>query len=125
MAVRHFDVLVLIAHPAAGKSEIIDSLAQTPPEERLRRFHAGPFHMLDDFSMLWAWFEEDGILERLGRPHLHSTPAYYFRDPVLWHVLIERLSLEYTKLLRDRPSFHAGGTALIEFSRGASGWQLS
>lgn len=41
MAARHFDVLVLIARPAAGKSEIIDYLAQTPPEERWRRFHVG------------------------------------------------------------------------------------
>lgn len=113
-----FDVLILIARPAAGKSEIIHFLKQTPPDERVRRFHIGPFVEIDDFPMLWAWFEEDDILERLGYPRLHSTPDYYFRDPILWHVLIERISLEYEKLLRRQPDFHDEHTALIEFSRG-------
>jgi hypothetical protein len=69
--------------------------------------------------MLWAWFEEDAILERMGLPRLHTTPDLYFKDQVLWHVLIERLSLAHDKLLRDRPGYHATHTAIIEFSRGA------
>ena len=36
-----FDILLLIARPAAGKSEIIDYLKKMPPEERMRRFHRG------------------------------------------------------------------------------------
>jgi hypothetical protein len=119
MADDHFDILVLIARPAAGKSEIIDYLKHVPDGERARRFHVGPFLVLDDFPMLWAWFEEDAILDDLGHERLHTTPDGYFNDDVLWHVLIERLSLEYAKLIRDRPDFHALHTALIEFSRGA------
>lgn len=119
MADDHFDVLILIARPAAGKSEIIAYLRETPVAERLRRFHVGPFQEIDDFPMLWAWFEEDDILERLGKPRLHTTPEGYFTDDVLWHVLIERIGLEYAKLLADRPDFHTEHTALIEFSRGA------
>lgn len=114
-----FDVLILNARPAGGKSEIIDFLKGVPDEERVRRYHIGPFREIDDFPMLWAWFEEDDILERLGQPRLHSTPDYDFKDKALWHVLIERISLEYAKLLRDEPDFHERGTALIEFSRGA------
>jgi hypothetical protein len=113
-----FDVLILIARPAAGKSEIIHHLKGTPPEERLRRFHIGPFREIDDFPMLWTWFEEDAILERLGHRRLHTTPDEYFVDDVLWHVLIERLSLDYARLLRDEPAFHGDHTAIIEFSRG-------
>jgi hypothetical protein len=60
-----FDVLILIARPAAGKSEVIDYLQSTPVEERARRFHVGPFQVIDDFPMLWAWFEEDDILEQV------------------------------------------------------------
>ncbi len=37
----------------------------------------------------------------------------------LWHLLIERLSLEYGKLLRDDPSYHEHSTCMIEFSRGS------
>lgn len=113
-----FDVLILIARPASGKSEVIDFLKKTPVAERISRFHIGLFREIDDFPMLWAWFEEDHILEKLGHPSLHTVPGYYFKDPILWHVLIERISLEYAKLLRE-PDFHANHTALIEFSRGA------
>ncbi len=114
-----FDVLILIARPAAGKSEVIDYLQSTPMKERARRFHVGPFQVIDDFPMLWAWFEEDDILEHIfDRPRLHSTSEHNFKDDVLWHVLMERISLEYTKLVRDAPDYHRANTALIEFSRG-------
>ena len=113
------DILILIARPAAGKSEIIDFLKHIPFEERARRFHIGGFREIDDFPMLWTWFEEDDILERLGHPRLHSTPDGYFVDNVLWHVLIERIGLEYGKLLRDTPDFHDTNTVIVEFARGA------
>jgi hypothetical protein len=116
---NHFDVLILIARPASGKSEIIDYLKNVPDDERAARFHVGRLREIDDFPMLWAWFEEDEILEALGHPRLHSTPDEYFLDDVLWHVLIRRISLKYDKLRRDVPDLHEQHTALIEFSRGA------
>jgi hypothetical protein len=114
-----FDVLLLIARPAAGKSEIIDYLKQQPTEARLQRFHVGSFFEIDDFPMLWAWFEEDALLERMGHPRLHTDTDGYFLQNYLWDVLIERLGLEYQKKLRDLPPAAAGYTAIIEFSRGA------
>jgi hypothetical protein len=113
-----FDVLFLIARPAAGKSEIIDYLKRAEADERRRRFHIGPFDVLDDFPMLWTWFEEDAILERMGLPRLHTNAEGYFKHEYLWHVLIERLALEYEKLLRDRPPGQKR-TTVVEFSRGA------
>ncbi|HOA23038.1 MAG TPA: hypothetical protein PK801_10010 [Aggregatilineales bacterium] len=115
----HFDILILIARPAAGKSEIIHYLKQVPDDERVRRFHIGPFVEIDDFPMLWTWFEEDDILERLGYPRLHTDAEGYFKDRVLWHLLIERISLEYAKLMRDHPGYHDERTVIIEFSRGS------
>ena len=114
-----FDVLILVARPAAGKSEIIDYLKKTDLETRRARFHVGELDVMDDFPMLWAWFEEDDILSRMGKPRLHSDEDGYFKYPYLWHVLIERISLEYGKRLRDRPDYHDHVTTLIEFSRGA------
>lgn len=113
-----FDILILIARPAAGKSEIIHFLKNTSPDERARRFHVGRLEEIDDFPMLWTWFEEDDILKRLGYPRLHTTPDRYFKDAVFWCVLIERISLEYAKRLRDQPGLHDAYTILIEFSRG-------
>jgi len=119
-----FDVLILIGRPASGKSEIIDLLmhtsAEASAEDRRRRFHVGDVDVLDDFPMLWTWFEEDHILsERLGQPRLHTGADGYFRYPYLWHLLIERLGLEYGKRLRDEPAFHDRTTTIVEFSRGS------
>lgn len=112
-----FDILLLLARPAAGKSEIIDYLRRTDLDERRRRFHIGRFEEVDDFPMLWAWFEEDAILSQMGYPRLHSDEDGYFKYPYLWHVLIRRLALEVEKRERD----HAAGeevTTIVEFSRG-------
>ena len=114
-----FDVLLLIARPAAGKSEIIDYLKQQPPEARLQRFHVGSFIEIDDFPLLWAWFEEDALLEQMGHPRLHTDAAGYFLENYLWDVLIERIGLEYQKKLRDLPPAAGAFTTIIEFSRGA------
>lgn len=115
-AQRHFPALILNARPGSGKSEVLHYLESVPLEERLERFHIGPMLVLDDFPMLWAWFEEDDILERVfKRPRLHSDSDGYFLHEDLWHLLIQRLSLEYEKHRRD---LGADPTILIEFSRG-------
>ncbi|RUA17867.1 MAG: hypothetical protein DSY55_01310 [Clostridia bacterium] len=114
-----FDVLFLIARPAAGKSEIIDYLKRTPESERRQRFHIGQFDELDDFPMIWTWFEEDAILARMGKPRLHTDDQGYFLHTYFWHVLIERLDLEYHKLIRDHPTYHENHSVIIEFARGS------
>ena len=120
MGTNTFDILILIGRPASGKSEIIDFLMHTPPELRRNRFHVAEMEMLDDFPMLWAWFEEDHILsQRLGQPRLHTDAEGYFKFPYLWHLLIERLGLEFHKHLRDDPSLLDHTTIIVEFSRGS------
>jgi len=114
-----FDILLLIARPAAGKSEIIHYLKNTPPAEREKRFHIGKFEEIDDFPMLWTWFEEDALLERMGYPRLHTDVDGYFLGNHLWDLLIERIGLEYQKKLRDIPAFAEEYTAIVEFSRGS------
>ena len=115
-----FPILLLIGRPASGKSEIIDYLLHTPLAERRSRFHVGELQVLDDFPMLWTWFEEDDLLSRqFSLPRLHSDEQGYFIYPQLWHLLIARLCADYQKLLRDDPAYHTHHTALIEFSRGS------
>jgi hypothetical protein len=113
-----FDILLLIARPAAGKSEIIAYLKDTPPEERAGRFRIGEFDEIDDFPMLWTWFEEDALLERMGQPRLHTDPQGIFLYQYLWDLLIERIGLEYQKKLRDIPAYEQRFTTIVEFSRG-------
>lgn len=112
---KSFEILLLIARPAAGKSEIINYLKKTSLTERLDRFHIGNFTEIDDFPMLWTWFEEDALLEKMGHPSLHTTQDGYFKFAYLWDLLIERICLDYEKLMRD----DQGDTVIIEFSRGS------
>jgi len=115
-----FDVLILTGRPASGKSEIIDLLMHQPPDVRRRRFHIADLDVIDDFPMLWTWFEEDRILsEQLGQPRLYTDADGYFKDRHFWHLLIERISLEYHKRLRSDPIYQDQRTTLVEFSRGS------
>lgn len=115
-----FDIMLLVARPAAGKSEIIAHLKSTPIEKRIPLYHIGEFEELDDFPMLWTWFEEDSILSRLGHQRLHTDDASNFLYPYLWDLLIERINLEYSKIIRDEPGYHDRKTVIIEFARGTS-----
>lgn len=113
-------VIILNGRPAAGKSEVIHYLTHLPDDVRRDRFHIGQLVELDDFPMLWTWFEEDALLEKqFNHPRLHTDSEGYFLSETLWHLLIARLGLEYQKLLRDTPDLHATHTVLIEFSRGS------
>jgi hypothetical protein len=112
-------LLLLTGRPASGKSEILEYLRRTPAAERRRRFHVGEPVVLDDFPLLWAWFEEDHLLDEMGLGRLHTTPDGYFLWPHLWDLLVRRLCLEYDKLARGDPRLHEQATVLLEFSRGS------
>jgi hypothetical protein len=113
-----FDVLILIARPAAGKSEVIRYLKNLPPGIRVERFHLGRIDEIDDFPMLWTWFEEDELLQKMDRPRLHTTTEGFFRWQYLWDVLMRRIELEYHKRRRNQADDAEPVTTLIEFSRG-------
>ncbi len=115
-----FEVLVLIGRPAAGKSEILEHLKNTKLSERIKNYHIGEIDVIDDFPMLWSWFEEDDILsQRFGKPRLHTDEEGYFKYPYLWNLLIERIGLEYHKHIRDDRDYHQHTTTIVEFSRGS------
>jgi len=119
MAKNTFDIIILNGRPASGKSEVIDYIKKTPADERAKRFHVAEFDDIDDFPMLWTWFEEDAILEKkFNKPRIHSDKDGYFLYEYQWHLLIERLSMDYEKRLRDNKNYHDKYTTLIEFSRG-------
>ena len=84
------EMLILIGRPGAGKSEIIDYLKKQSEEDRRERFGIGPFVEIDDFPMLWTWFEEDQLLEQMGR-RLRRPPG---RRPLRKRLLPLRGPLE-------------------------------
>lgn len=114
-----FQKIILLGRPASGKSEVIAYLKNSSDDERMKRFHLGKIKEIDDFPMLWTWFEEDAILaKKFNKPRIHTDDEGYFKEQYLWNLLIERISMDYSKLIRDNKNFHDEGTALIEFSRG-------
>jgi hypothetical protein len=119
MGKNTFDIIIINGRPASGKSEVIDYLKKTPIEERIKRFHVGELDEIDDFPMLWTWFEEDAILEKImHKPRINTDRDGFFLHDYQWHLLIERLAMDYSKRLRDSNNYHDKYTTLIEFSRG-------
>jgi hypothetical protein len=115
---KNFPILIVTGRPAAGKSELIDFLKKTDPGERSGRFHIGEFEELDDFPYVWETFEIDDIMTRYGRRRLWTDEKYWFTDPFVWNLYIERINLEYRKTIARDPSYHDRTTTLIEFARG-------
>jgi hypothetical protein len=119
MDARIIPVLVLVGRPASGKSEIIDYLRRLEAGERRRRFALGELAVLDDFPLLWEWFEEDAILGEMGQPRLHTNADGDFAGAHLWDVLVRRLCLGYDKLVSADRGLHEHTTVIVEFSRGS------
>jgi len=113
-----FNKLLLLARPAAGKSEIIAFLSNLPLNERISKYHIGKLEVIDDFPMLWTWFEEDNLLEQMGYNRLFTDQKGYFLYEYLWDLLIEKIDLENHKLQSNHPAKSDGMTTIIEFSRG-------
>jgi len=115
-----FKSLILLARPAAGKSEIIQFLNGLDADIRKNDFHIGNIHAIDDFPMIWSWFEEDDILSNMGLSRIHTDEHGYFLNKEYWNLLIERINLEYIKHENNiTPQERYQETIVIEFSRGA------
>ncbi len=119
MSKNNFEIIILNGRPGSGKSEVIDYIKKLSPEDRSNRFHIGDYDIIDDFPMLWQWFEDDAILEKiLKKPRINSDKDGYFLHEYQWHLLIERISFDYSKKIRDNDDYHSKYTTLIEYSRG-------
>jgi len=113
-----FKNLLLLARPAAGKSEVIDFLKNQPIDKRVERFHIGEITVIDDFPFLWRWFEEDALLNTMGHNRIYTDELGYFKQKIFWDLLIHMINLEYDKVNRDLEQRESKTTFLIEFSRG-------
>lgn len=109
--------IIINARPGAGKSELIKFLSQLDPERRKHDFHIGKMHVIDDFPYLWRWFEEEDILQKMGKPRIFTDKEGYFKHTYLWDLLIHLINLEYEKFSRDCKNADEY-TVFVEFSRG-------
>jgi len=112
-----FQILLLTARPAAGKSEIIKFLSDLDPIDRKKNFHLGKLKVIDDFPYLWRWFEEDQLLSDMNQERLFTDKEGYFKFIHQWDLLIHLINLEYEKFIRDEEKSNEY-TVILEFSRG-------
>jgi hypothetical protein len=97
---RHLDVLLLLALPASGKSEVRTYLASLSPQECEHHFGIGHTVQLDDFPYvhLMRRISDELVVHGHDGPYFRSS-ALPFREPLDWGTLIELLNEDYRDLL--------------------------
>lgn len=97
------DLVLLLALPASGKSEVRRYLAHLSPEECRRDFHLGATAQLDDFPYVHLMRRIDDELARRGQPRLYfHSPDRPFVDGRDWGTLIQLLNEDYADLVARR-----------------------
>ena len=97
---NQFDVLLLLALPASGKSEVRKYLEERNPEQ----FHMGPTVQIDDYPYVHLQLVIDEELKKLGQPRAfhHDDPAGGrngpFMDPAELGALVRLLNDDFAQL---------------------------
>ena len=104
---RPLDIVLLLALPASGKSEVREYLASVPVEQALRDFHLGPTVQLDDYPYVHMMRRISEVLRAAGHPGVFfaasDLPMLESRD---WGTLIELLNEDFGDLAAPPPEPH-------------------
>lgn len=96
---KRIKVLLLLALPASGKSEVRKYLRSLDPKTCLKDFHIGPAVQLDDFPYVHFMRRVDEELVAMDQP-----PAFFnaqdkpFQFPEDWLTLVELLIKDFSRL---------------------------
>ena len=120
------DVLLLLALPASGKSEVRRYFASLTPEQCRDEMHMGPTVQLDDYPYVHMMRRVSQELRKLGRDGVFfdsdELPLKEQRD---WGTLIELVNEDFDDLMkRRRVSAASAATWLLDrfdAARGAVG----
>ncbi|OGR62972.1 MAG: hypothetical protein A2X31_04345 [Elusimicrobia bacterium GWB2_63_22] len=95
-----FDIVLLLALPASGKSEVRRFLANVEPERLKKEFHIGANLQLDDFPYVHMMRRADDELVKLGKARLFfKSGDRPFIDTKDWGTLIHLLNEDYHDLM--------------------------
>ena len=95
-----FDIVLLLALPASGKSEVRRFLANVEPERLQKEFHIGPNLQLDDFPYVHMMRRADDELAKLGKGRVFFKAGDRpFQDTRDWGTLIHLLNEDYRDLM--------------------------
>ena len=110
------DVVLLLALPASGKSEVRRYMASLTPEQCRDEFHLGPTVQLDDYPYVHMMRRASQELRKLGHDGVFfdsdDLPMKEQRD---WGTLIELLNEDFDDLVqRRRPAPASAATWLLD-----------
>ena len=111
-----FDIVLLMALPASGKSEVRNFMANLPPERLLTEFHIGENLQLDDFPYVHMMRRIDNELEAMGESRIFYPGEEPFCDGRDWGTLCCLLNEDYHDLV-NRNVCTPDSAALLLFDR--------
>ena len=111
-----FDVVLLVALPASGKSEVRNFMANIEPDRLQREFHIGENLQLDDFPYVHMMRRIDNELEGMGEERLFYPGEEPFIDGRDWGTLCCLLNEDYHDLL-NRNVTETDSAARLLFDR--------
>jgi len=100
------DVLLLLALPASGKSEVRRYLASLTPEQCRDDFHMGPTVQLDDYPYVHMMRRVSQELRKAGMDGVFfDSDDLPMKEPLDWGTLVELLNEDFEDLQRrHRPA---------------------
>ena len=111
------DILLLLALPASGKSEVRRYLADLTPEQCRDDFHLGHTIQLDDYPYVHRMRRVSQELRKRGEDGVFfDSDELPMKKPLDWGVLVELLNEDFDDVVRKhRPS--PGSASLWLFDR--------
>ena len=100
---RLIDVLLLLALPASGKSEVRRYLASLTPEQCRDELHLGPTVQLDDYPYVHMMRRVSQALRKRGADGIFfESDDLPMKQPLDWGMLIELLNEDFADLTHRR-----------------------
>lgn len=98
-----FDIILLLALPASGKSETRKFIAMQDADAKKNIFHLGTNAQMDDFPYVHFMHLIDAELKKHGFEYLfYFAPNSNFKDPLTWGVLTHMLNQDYEMLVEKK-----------------------
>jgi hypothetical protein len=96
-----FDIILLLALPASGKSETRKFIAMQNEDAKKNIFHLGTNAQMDDFPYVHLMHLIDIELKKQGYEYLfYHAPDANFKESVTWGVLTLMLNQDYEMLIK-------------------------
>ena len=111
-----FQVVLLQALPASGKSEVRNFMANIEPERLKSEFHIGENLQLDDFPYVHMMRRIDNELEAMGQARIFYPGEEPFIDGRDWGTLCNLLNEDYHDLM-NRNIVKTDSAAQLLFAR--------